>query len=121
MVDGTGRPSVPGCRFDYLYDFGDSWEHRITVTRVRAGDPGELYPRYIGGERNARPEDCGGLPGFYSALDARADPEHPDHAEMTEWLDDYDPDTIDEVAIKVALGRIGRRRNAARGRLAGRS
>ena len=24
---------------DYLYDFGDSWEHRLTVTHIRAGDP----------------------------------------------------------------------------------
>jgi Plasmid pRiA4b ORF-3-like protein len=37
---------------DYIYDFGDCWEHRLTVTNVRAGEPGMSYPRYIGGERN---------------------------------------------------------------------
>src|ERR1700720_1326447 len=37
---------------DYTYDFGDSWEHRLTVTDVRAGQPGVSYPRYIAGERN---------------------------------------------------------------------
>ena len=58
---------------DYTYDFGDCWEHRLTVTDVRAGQPGVSYPRYIGGERNGPPEDCGGIPGFYALLDALAD------------------------------------------------
>jgi hypothetical protein len=76
---------------DYLYDFGDSWEHRLTVSGVRQGDSALSYPRYIGGERNSPPEDCGGIPGFYELLDAIADPDHPNHADMVEWLDDYDP------------------------------
>ena len=29
---------------DYTYDFGDCWEHRLTVTDVRAGQPGVSYP-----------------------------------------------------------------------------
>jgi Plasmid pRiA4b ORF-3-like protein len=103
---------------EYLYDFGDSWRHRITVTDIRAGEPGVSYPRYIGGAWNAPPEDCGGIPGFYEMLEARADPKHPNHAEVTEWLDDYDPKIIDELPIKYALGRIANRRNAAKARLA---
>jgi hypothetical protein len=102
---------------DYLYDFGDSWEHRLTVTGVRAGDPKTSYPRYVGGERNAPPEDCGGIPGYYDLLDALADPNHPNHADAKEWADDYDPDTIDELPIKYALARIANRRNAAKARL----
>ena len=86
---------------DYLYDFGDSWEHRLTVTDVRAGQPGVSYPRYVGGERNAPPEDCGGIPGFYSMLDALADPRHPDHPHIKEWLDDYDPERHRPVADQV--------------------
>lgn len=103
---------------NYLYDFGDSWEHRLTVTGVRPGDPATLYPRYIGGEKNAPPEDCGGIPGFYDMLDALVDPDHPDHADATEWADDYDPDAVDELPIKYALLRIANRRNAAKTRLA---
>ena len=103
---------------EYLYDFGDSWEHRLTVADIRAGDPDLSYPRYVTGERNAPPEDCGGIPGFYEMLDARADPNRESHAEATEWLDDYDPDTFDELPIKFALGRIANQRNAARARLA---
>jgi hypothetical protein len=38
----AGRKTV----IDYVYDFGDDWEHRLTVTRVRPGEPGVSYPRY---------------------------------------------------------------------------
>jgi hypothetical protein len=110
----AGRKTV----IDYVYDFGDDWEHRLTVTDVRAGDPGVRYPRYVGGERNGPPEDCGGIPGFYELLEALADPKHPRHAELSEWIDGYDPDAIDELSIKYALGRIANRRNAGRKRLA---
>ncbi len=99
---------------DYLYDFGDSWEHKLVVTKVRPGDPGILYPRYVRGTRNGPPEDCGGLPGFYALLDALADPKHPDHADAMEWAGDYDPAQIDEEPITYALLRIARRRNAAK-------
>ena len=47
---------------DYLYDCGDCCEHRLTVTNIRAGDPDLFYPRHIAGERNAPPEECGGIP-----------------------------------------------------------
>jgi hypothetical protein len=103
---------------DYIYDFGDCWEHRLTVTNIRAGDPNLSYPRYIAGERNGPPEDCGGIPGFYDTLDAAANPEHPNHAEATEWLNGYDPNEIDELPIKYALSRIANQRNAAKARLA---
>jgi hypothetical protein len=106
---------------DYVYDFGDSWEHKITVTDVRPGLPGVSYPRYIAGERNGPPEDCGGIPGFYEMLDARADPDHPEHEQIVEWLDEYDPDLLEELPIKYALGRIAARRNSAKTRIAKRA
>ncbi len=46
-----------------------------------------------------------------------ADQNHPDHAEIAEWLDEYDPDTIDEIPMQYALSRIANRRNAAAKRL----
>lgn len=102
---------------DYTYDFGDSWEHRLVVSDVRPGDPGTAYPCFIAGERDCPPEDCGGIPGFYEMLEARADPDHPDHAEISEWLEGYDPDALDVLPIQVALGRIAARRNAAAKRI----
>jgi len=102
---------------DYTYDFGDDWEHRLIVSDVRSGDPGTGYPRFIGGQRDCPPEDCGGIPGFYEMLEARSDPTHPDHAQISEWLDEYDPDELDDFPIQVALGRIAARRNAAAKRI----
>ena len=101
---------------DYLYDFGDCWELRLTVTDIRAGQPGVSYPRCVAGERNGPPEDCGGIPGFYEMLEAIADPHHPNHAEVSEWADEYDPEIIDQLPIKYALARIANRRNAAKAR-----
>lgn len=80
-------------------------------------DPGTAYPRFIEGERDCPPEDCGGIPGFYEMLEARADPNHPDRAEITQWLDEYDSDDLDVFPIQVALGRIAARRNAAARRI----
>lgn len=109
---------APGStRIDYTYDFGDNWEHTLIVSDVRPGEAGTAYPRFIGGERNCPPEDCGGIPGFYEMLEAGADPEHSEHAEITEWLDEYDPDELDVFPIEAALGRIAARRNAAAKRI----
>jgi hypothetical protein len=95
-------------RIGYLYDFGDSWEHRLSVSKVRTGDPGLSYPRYVAGEYAAPPEDCGGIPGFYNALEVLADADHEDHSRIKEWFDTYDPNVIDEAAIKNALSRIAK-------------
>jgi hypothetical protein len=101
---------------DYLYDFGDSWGHRLTVSNVRAADPDLSYPCYVRGEQNGPPEDCGGIPGFYYRLEAMADLDHPDHAETKEWLGDYDPEMVGEASIKRALGRIVNQGRDAKGR-----
>lgn len=109
---------APGTtRIHYVYDFGNYWEHSLIIRDVRAGDRSTAYPRFIAGERNCPPEDCGGIPGFYEMLEARNDPDHPDHADVSEWLDDFDPDELDVFPINGILGRIAARRNAAAKRI----
>ena len=100
---------------DYTYDFGDSWEHRLIFTDVRPGKAGEAYPRYVAGQQAAPPEDCGGLPGFYEALEALANPKHPDHAEVADWLGFYSPE-IEDLVLRIAVDRIARRRRPGAGR-----
>jgi len=96
----------------YTYDFGDCWEHELTVIRPRPAEMGVAYPRYLAGEGGAPPEDCGGIPGFYAKLEALADPHHPDREEIEEWFGDYDPSVFDEQPIKDRLARIAARRSA---------
>ncbi len=101
---------------DYVYDFGDCWEHKLVVTGPRPALPGVAYPNYVGGERNGPPEDCGGIPGFYDKLDALADPEHPDREEIVEWIGDYDPEAVDVKRIVSRLARIGKPRKPRAGK-----
>jgi len=94
----------------YLYDFGDSWEHRLTFAKLRTADLRLAYPRYVAGEHAAPPEDSGGIFGFYAQLDILADPNHPDHDEIAEWFGDYDPGKFNDQPIKDRLVRIANRR-----------
>lgn len=100
-------------RITYIYDFGDYWEHQITVTNLRTGDPDLPYPRLVAGKMAGPPEDCGGLPGYYALLEARDDPDHPDHEDAAEYLAGYDPTELDDLVIALGLGRIVRQRNSA--------
>ena len=54
-----------GFQFGYEYDFGDSWEHLITVEEILPDD-GTLagFAECIDGKRACPPEDCGGSPGY---------------------------------------------------------
>jgi hypothetical protein len=64
---------------------------RPRVTKRCPADPAWVYPRYIAGENPARPEDCGGISGFYAQLEALADRNNPDHEDANEWFGDRDP------------------------------
>ncbi len=78
-------PTMPGmCA--YLYDFGDCWEHRITMESREEGRKGRRYPRCVGGEGRCPPEDVGGVPGFLHFKEAMADPAHEEHEEFVDWF-----------------------------------
>lgn len=47
-------PQPREAMIDYLYDFGDGWAHRRTVTNIRQGEPGVACPRHVGGEWTPR-------------------------------------------------------------------
>jgi hypothetical protein len=91
-------------RFEYTYDFGDSWEHLIVIEGTVPRVGGQHYPACIAGERACPPEDCGGVYGYANLLQARADPTHPDHEEMSEWLpENFDPEAFPVAAIDARL------------------
>lgn len=73
-------------RFVYEYDFGDGWQHNIELERVIEPEPNVKYPRCVEGSRACPPEDCGGTWGYADFLQALADPKHPEHRDMKEWI-----------------------------------
>jgi hypothetical protein len=100
-------------KFRYEYDMGDSWTHDIKVTRVFAPEPDLQYPRCTGGERAGPPEDCGGFPGYMNLLEVMANPKHPEHDEMIEWIGEkWNPEFFDLDAVNRVL--VPRKRKSAK-------
>ncbi len=89
----------------YVYDMGDGWQHRITLETILVQPLRQArIPRCIGGRRACPPEDIGGMPGYERALMIQADPTHPEHAEMMEWLEGpIDPTAFDCKAADAVL------------------
>jgi hypothetical protein len=91
-------------KFDYTYDFGDSWVHTLEVERWLPGDAASTYPVCIGGKLNCPPEDCGGIPGFYEMLRVLNDKRHPEQQNMLAWLGGiYDAQAFDQQEVNQRL------------------
>lgn len=76
--------SIKGQKFTYIYDFGDDWEHKITVEEVI--DKKAIKAQLISGKGACPPEDCGGVWGYEDLLSVVNDPKHEEYEEMREWL-----------------------------------
>lgn len=97
-----------GGKATYIYDFGDSWEHAITVEKILPAEPNVAYPLCTDGKLAGPPEDCGGIPGFYHMLEALADPNHEDHEDMRDWIESFDPEAFSVEAVNQRLRKIFR-------------
>jgi hypothetical protein len=74
----------PKDKLAYLYDFGDGWEHTVTLIGIMPDDGIEVI--CTGGERACPPDDCGGPGGYARLLTILANPKHPEHKDMLEWF-----------------------------------
>jgi hypothetical protein len=68
---------------------GDSSEHSIVLEKGLPADPAANYPTCIGGQLACPPEDCGGIPGYCSLLEAIQDRNHERHDELYEWVGEH--------------------------------
>jgi hypothetical protein len=94
-------------RFLYLYDFGDDWEHEITLEDLLAPKTGGPRVRCVAGENACPPEDVGGEPGYESFLQAIRDPAHEEHEQMIGWIGyPFDPTAFDINAVNQRLACI---------------
>lgn len=69
-------------KFEYIYDFGDYWEHKIKIEKILPTENNTKYPKCLDGKRACLPEDCFGPPGYESLLEL---PQRP-----KDKLDEYD-------------------------------
>ena len=76
--------SKEGQKYTYIYDFGDSWEHLISLEKII--DRNILYPVCIQGKGACPTEDCGGIWGYQHLKQALGDPKHPEYKDMAEWM-----------------------------------
>ena len=103
-----------GDRLDYVYDFGDNWEHILTLEEIVEPAPGAARAAVVAAERAAPLEDSGGVPGYEELVTALANPARPEHTDLVEWYQevyggspaDFDPTRVDVEALDQAVRRI---------------
>lgn len=94
----------PKDRMTYEYDFGDGWLHDVVLEEVLPSGQGGPYPVVEAGRRACPPEDVGGIYGYLAFLQAIADPNHPEHSDMIDWVGDaFDPETFDVGEANLAI------------------
>lgn len=97
--------------FQYLYDFGDSWDHSVRIERIGPRDPHLTYPRILEATGERPPEDCGGPWGYAEKLEALGEPQHEYHEEAIETLgEEYDPNSQPDItSIEAKLNALAKR------------
>ena len=87
----------------YIYDFGDYWEHIISLEKVFPWNKELKYPLCVGGKRAAPPEDSGGAYGYEEKVKVLRDPTHKDYEEILEWVGTgFDPDEFFMIDVKMS-------------------
>ena len=105
----------PGATARYEYDFGDSWEHEVTLEAIVPRQKGRRYPYCLAGERRCPPEDCGGVGGYESLVAVMRDPAHEEYESTLRWLGGrFDPERFN--AKKVKFDNPGKRWDLAFGK-----
>ena len=101
----------PRGEFEYRYDMGDGWEHRIVIESIPPSRLGELpLPVCVAGENACPPEDVGGPRGYAGFLAVLGDRRHEQHSDLVRWIGGvFDPKGFD-------LNRINRDWKAAKRR-----
>jgi len=101
----------PGDLVEYMYDFGDSWDHTIKLEKTRDVESGAPLAACTGGRRAGPPDACGGIWGYLLMIEVGLDPEHPEYDEYAEQIKSiygegavFDPAAFD---LKRANQRLG--------------
>ena len=88
----------------YLYDFGDEWKHRITLTAVSEVD--SPLPHLVKAANGCPPEDSGGPFGAAQWADIWYDKAHPEHQMALEIYGEQEPNWLDFPRLQRAVDRL---------------
>ncbi len=92
----------------YSYDFGDNWEHTLTLESILpAAGPGTL-PQCVAGSGHAPQEDSFGPHGWMEKIAISQNPNDPDHQDIRRWLglrkgQHIDPAAFDRARVNTRL------------------
>ena len=95
--------STEGEKYTYIYDFGDDWEHKLVLERILPDKT--LKASCLDGKGACPPEDCGGVWGYQELKEVMADPSHPEHESMKEWLELDEEESCDPAAFDLKEAR----------------
>ncbi|MGM9868689.1 MAG: plasmid pRiA4b ORF-3 family protein [Sodaliphilus sp.] len=92
----------------FVYDFGDSWSHVITLQKVEEYAEGESRTRVslIGGKRACPIEDVGGTWGYQGYVEALNNPNTEEAKELIDWYGHHDPEAFDLKAMAAIIDGI---------------
>ncbi|MEQ4519579.1 plasmid pRiA4b ORF-3 family protein [Pseudarthrobacter sp. B907] len=98
--------------FEYEYDFGDSWNHRVEL--VGPGWVPEGTISCVEGANRGPVEDSGGIGGYRQLAEVLANEKHPEHHDAAmwfyrvtgEWTSKFDVTAFDLDAVNRSLRRL---------------
>jgi len=105
-----------GYKFVYVYDFGDDWDMLLTVKAIVPKKRGQRRAFFVSGKKNAPPEDCGGVWGYYNLLEILKNKEHSDYEMWAEWIGgDFDPEYFNHEEINKRLEKFDKSKKSKNG------
>ncbi len=101
---------LKGAEFEYLYDFGDYWDHTVILERTNYKlKQCETPVMCLTGKRACPPDDVGGVGGYENFCSIMADKSHPEYKEYKTWFGSvYNPEFLDINFINSQLLRYMR-------------
>lgn len=105
---------APKDKLLYLYDFGDDWEHIITLKAVVETDA--PLPQLLKAQNGCPPENCGGPFGAEHWASVWHDKTHEDHEVAQEIFGKHEPGWLDLEALQKAVNKLQPKRKPPKAR-----
>ena len=95
---------APKDKLLYLYDFGDDWEHIITLQAIVETE--SALPHLLQAEQGCPPEDCGGPSGAVYWASVWHDKAHEEHDIALDMFGRHEPGWLDVAALQKAVQKL---------------